>query len=566
MAEDFNLEAPNQERDLNNNGILDIHEPGMQPHDGNGYQHQESYEVERGNTSGAPIVRHQREAMAHLGAAYSTANPGASEPSRRDRVSTQNAVASALERKIGSDPDTAISRPSYEQALHDIDVSRKQNAANRKKSSLPAELAATRPHKEDKAHGAEILTEIFKGLKAGHKHATQVSKERQHEQNQFEAEAMKLRRANDQDLIDHELALAAVERRANEMKTGDKAQNPGSEGVTKGPGDNNPGGGGGPSGGPSGGPGGPGPGETTAPEANASTTEQPTPAPANDVDPAQAPGKVAAQAVPATTVGSEPGRSAPAEQEPAAQAVQAKGPQQDAVARTDVPVQAQAVAKEGRERVPGQEQAEVATDAKAPQKDPVKEIKAPTPSIAAGAAKQPAGAEATGSAGMGAVMATVNPALGIAATAVQTQSAQKAAGNDHASEKQTGSKAPQLPRTPGAPPMRTRAKMTFAPGQPSRSLASPKPPAAADRGRVIAIPLKPSRQGGLHAQASGLAKPSMPVISRSGAAPMAMPRAIGVGLGSTLTAMMKPAIAQNDGPSLVEQMHAGNRSGAGAGR
>lgn len=547
MAEEFNHDAPNQERDLNNNGILDIHEPAMQPHDGNGYQHQESYEVGRENTSGAPVVRHQREAMAHLGAAYSTANPGAADPARRDRVSTQNAVASALERKIGSDPDTAISRPSYEQALHDIDVSRKQNAASKKKSSLPAELAATRPHKEDKAHGAEILTEIFKGLKAGHKHATQVRREQQHEQNQFEAEAMKLRRANDQDLIDHELALAAVERKANEAKTGDKAQNPGSEGVAKGQGEKGPGGDG------DGGPGGSGPGGGTSPETGASTTEQPTPAPANDVDPAQTPGKVAAEA-------------AMAGQDAAVQPVQTTGPRSEADLKPDEPVQAQVVAKEGRERVPGQDAPEVAAEARTPQKDPVKEIKAPTPSVQAAAAKQPAGAEATGSAGMGAVLATVNPALGIAATAVQTQSAQKAAGNDHASEKRSGAKGPQLPGMPGSPPVRTRAKVSFAPGQPTRSLASPKPPAAADRAKVISIPLKPSRQGGLHAQASGLAKPAIPVISRSGAAPMAMPRAIGVGLGSTLTALMKPAIAQNDGPSIVEQTHARNRSGAGAGR
>jgi len=523
MADEFNHDAPNQERDMNNNGIPDVHEPAMQPHTGEGYQHQESFEVGRGNTSGAPVVRHQREAMGHLGAAYTTANAGAADPERRDRVSTQNAVASALERKIGSDPDQAVSRPSYEQALHDIDVERKRNAANKKKSSLPAELAATRPHKEDKAHGAEILTEVFKGLKAGHKHATQVKREREHEQNQFEAEAMKLRRANDQDLIDHELALAAIERKAAEQRDGGKAPAAGSEGTTKGAGDGGPGGG---DSGPSGGPGGSGPGETSKTEPAAGTPEQaPAPAPANDVGPEQAPGKVAAEAGPAQTVGSEA----------------------------------------GRERVPGQEPVDAIVEAKGPSKEVAKEPVAKT-QAAPLAGKEPAGAEATGSAGMGAVLATVNPALGIAATAVQTQGAQKIAGADHASEKQTGAKGPQLPGMPGSPPMRTRAKVTFAPGQPSRSLATPKPPAAQDRSKVIAIPIKPSRQGGLHAQASRLARPSSPVVSRAGAGPTAMPRALGVGLGSSLVAIMKPAIAQNDGPSLVEQMHAQRGNGASAAR
>lgn len=522
MAEDFNLEAPNQERDLNNNGIPDIHEPAMQPHDGNGYQHQESYEVGRDNTSGAPIVRHQREAMGHLAAAYSTSNPGGADSARRDRVNAQNAAASAQERAFGSDPDTAVSRPNYEQTLHDIDVDRKRNAANKKKSSLPAELAATRPHKEDKAHGAEILTELFKGLKAGHKHATQVLREQDHERNQFEAEAMRLRRANDQDLIDHELALKAVERKAAEQGS-DAPQNPGSEGTTKAAGESGPGGGDGgpggdaPGGGPTGGPGGPGPG-TSGPET--ATAEQPAPTPANDVDPAQAPA---------------PGRTA---------------------ASADV----------GRERTPGENQSQPEVTAATPEKDPAKDVKPAVRSVDTAPAKEPVGAEGMGASGMGAVMATVNPAVGIAATAVQTQSAQKAAGNDHASEKRDGAKKPGAPSLPSRPQVRTRAKVTFAPGQATRRLAEPKLPETGQRDKVVSIPLKPVRQGGLHAQAAGLSRPNMPVVSRGGPAPTAMPRALGVGLGSTLSAMMKPVVVQNEGPSLVEQMHAERRSGNGASR
>jgi hypothetical protein len=519
MAEDFNLEAPNQERDLNNNGIPDIHEPAMQPHDGNGYQHQESYEVGRDNTSGAPIVRHQREAMGHLAAAYSTSNPGGADSARRDRVNAQNAAASAQERAFGSDPDTAISRPNYEQTLHDIDVDRKRNAANKKKSSLPAELAATRPHKEDKAHGAEILTELFKGLKAGHKHATQVLREQEHERNQFEAEAMKLRRANDQDLIDHELALKAVERKAAEQGS-DAPQNPGSEGTTKAAGESGPGGGDGGPGGdaPGGGPtGGPSPG-TSGPET--ATAEQPAPTPANDVDPAQAPA---------------PGRTA---------------------ASADV----------GRERTPGENQSQPEVAAATLEKDPAKDVKPAVRSVDTAPAKEPVGAEGMGASGMGAVMATVNPAVGIAATAVQTQSAQKAAGNDHASEKRDGAKKPGAPSLPSRPQVRTRAKVTFAPGQATRRLAEPKLPETGQRDKVVSIPLKPVRQGGLHAQAAGLSRPNMPVVSRGGPAPTAMPRALGVGLGSTLSAMMKPVVVQNEGPSLVEQMHAERRSGNGASR
>lgn len=524
MAEDFNLEAPNQERDLNNNGIPDIHEPAMQPHDGNGYQHQESYEVGRDNTSGAPIVRHQREAMGHLAAAYSTSNPGGSDSARRDRVNAQNAAASAQERAFGSDPDTAISRPNYEQTLHDIDVDRKRNAANKKKSSLPAELAATRPHKEDKAHGAEILTELFKGLKAGHKHATQVLREQEHERNQFEAEAMRLRRANDQDLIDHELALAAVERKA--AQEADGPQNPGSEGPAKGAGGSGPGGGDGgpggdaPGGGPSGGPGGPGPGEVPGSGPEAATPEQPAPTPANDVGPAEAPA---------------PGRTA-------------------------------ATADVARERAPGDDQSQPAVVAATPEKDPVKDVRPAVQNVAGTPGKEPVGAEGMGASGMGAVMATVNPAVGIAATAVQTQSAQKAAGTDHASERQGEAKSPGAPSLPARPPVRTRAKVTFAPGQATRRLAEPRLPEAGQRDRVVSIPLKPVRQGGLHAQAAGLSRPSTPVVSRGGPAPTAMPRALGVGLGSTLSAMMKPVVVQNDGPSLVEQMHAERRSGNGVSR
>lgn len=524
MAEDFNLEAPNQERDLNNNGIPDIHEPAMQPHDGNGYQHQESYEVGRDNTSGAPIVRHQREAMGHLAAAYSTSNPGGADSARRDRVNAQNAAASAQERAFGSDPDTAISRPNYEQTLHDIDVDRKRNAANRKKSSLPAELAATRPHKEDKAHGAEILTELFKGLKAGHKHATQVLREQEHERNQFEAEAMRLRRANDQDLIDHELALAAVDRKAAQESSG--PQNPGSEGTTKGAGDAGPGGGDGgpggdaPGGGPAGGPGGPGPGDTPGSGPEAAAAEQSTPTPANDVGGTETPA---------------PGRTA-------------------------------ATADVGRERTPGDDRSQPEVAVSSPEKDPVKDVKPAVQSIDVARAREPVGAEGMGASGMGAVMATVNPAVGIAATAVQTQSAQKAAGTDHASEKREAAKAPVAPGLPARPQVRTRAKVTFAPGQATRRLAEPKLPEAGQRDRVVSIPLKPVRQGGLHAQAAGLSRPSMPVVSRGGPAPTAMPRALGVGLGSTLSAMMKPVVVQNEGPSLVEQMHAERRSGNGMSR
>ncbi len=553
MAEDFNLEAPNQERDLNNNGIVDIHEPSMQPPPDPSYKHDESYEVGRENTSGAPIVRSQREAMAHLAAAFDSSTRGQDEPetggakggraggstgpgpgkgprsSRKDRVHAENAAASKLEKDFGSDPNKAIERPNYENALHKIDLHRTRNAANKKKSKLSTELAATRPHKEDKATGAEILTELFKGLQAGTKHGIQRINEQEHEKNQLLAEAMELQRANEQDKIDQELAIKARHREDGRTEQGRPERGPASGGASDGRAES--GGDGGPSDpGPGGGPGDKGPtggGPSDGPEGpsgpSAANSNEASPKPANDVEPETAP------------------------------------------TRTAAPVAGGMERAMGSEAV-GVHDVGIEKGKAAPEQDMQRPAAASDRSSA-----QPDAGSATGASGLGAVLTTVNPALGIAATAVQTQGAQRISGNDHAGEVGARSKspAPNAAGTAALSQFAKRPKVAVAAGQPERSLVSAD--TLGSRDRIVTVPLRrPKNAGRLFEQAANLSRPSSPVVSRGLPAPSAPPRALGVGLGYTLSGMLKaaqPVVVRNEGPSLEEQRaFQQSRSGSSMGR
>jgi hypothetical protein len=510
MAEEFDTDAANAFRDMDNNGIPDYQQPNMQPQVDQGYQHQDSYEVGRDNVSGAAYGRELRNATAHYAATIDTAEAGSSDGPRTERVNAQNAAARQVEQKMDSDPGAAIKRPNFEKTVHDIDVLRKKEAARKKKTKFTDAIGSAQNPKQDKAHGAEILTMLFSGLKSGIDHGRARNKEIEHEQNQLEAEAIELRRANSADLDQHENALKVAARDRDEVaKTIDgQAKAPGTYGDDGGPGGSD----GGP-GGASGGPGGAGPGGETA--SNDQNDSSRPPEAANDVAPTPQT---------ATSAEAERGRDG-LERNPAFQEME------------------KPIAAEGaKEQTP---------EAKTPASVGVESgVAGPSQGKEAGSG------EALGSAGLGAALTTVNPALGIVATAAKTQESQRSAGSDHVKDTVTGAKGPRNANAPGMPG-RPKTTVSFKPGQPTRSLSAvPSAGRARDDAKgVIKVPIKPARMGSMHAQASGLNMPSKPIVSKGTASAGALTRALGIGLGSSLMRVMSPppVVQRDDGPSLAEQ-------------
>lgn len=500
--EDFQVDGVyRQDVDMDNNGIPDPQQPGYV--DPNETPREDRIEFGEDVSSTSPYQRSHREGVAHLVATYDTSDHYSRDPDQRSRTEQANAEATVFETQLSSDPEKRSDNKSYRDALANLEINRLR-ARPPQKSTLRAELSRLRPPKDEPKSGIEIASEIWLGLSAGHKWAAQRKLEDQHKRDQMAADKLILERAVEEDV-----------RRATEAR--DAAAGP-AQGAD--PTGGTPGGGPapdtpGPTGGTDGpgGPGGPGTpdGGATPPQAeSAPTPAVPESGPSGSPEPAPA---------------NENERTAPA---------------REVAASTDSPAATPPVVD--------------------PVGDPSSQKTAPQASepIATGREVDPG--RATGEAGLGMAASVVNPAAGVAVSAVQTHETQRQAGQDHQTDKATPTRA-KGPSASAPAPTPERQTGAAEPGGRRLAMASAERPEGSN---VVQFrrPV-PARQGALTRQAESAPRPSSPVLSKGPATP---PQRRVAGLGVSISSAILQASRGNQANeiSLVE-LHQKQRDQSGRG-
>lgn len=167
-------------------------------------------------------------------------------------------------------------------------------------------------------------------------------------------------------------------------------------------------------------------------------------------------------------------------------------------------------------------------------------------------AESPDPAESTGTLGMGAAVATINPIVGVGLASAQTQANHKDAGTDHSTDRKGIS---SLAKGPAEATSKPAVTVTFGKNTnqiPERRLAPIEPANSNNR----PAPSKPVRMGALYAQAAQLPKPSGIVTAKGPST--STPKSQALGLGMAIGVFMKQARTleganDRNEPTVVEQ-------------